>query len=127
MADRAGMPPLFHEPVWYGPLREPDWLLPPLRDGAPRVVFAPTDEAAASTRSSEGRVSASSPSLGLALFLGEALRYSSDARAIVATGPWDAVGAPAAVVRPSFERDRSNRIRIAVNDPDGSMIGEIRH
>jgi hypothetical protein len=126
MGEPEGMPPLFHEPVWYGPLREPGWLLPPLRDAAPRVLFVP----ATPPESEEGEGGASpvtSPALGLALFLAEAVRYSTDARAVVATGPWGAVSSPAATVRPGFARDAGNRIGLRIEGPDGSTVNELRH
>jgi hypothetical protein len=124
--EHGGMPPLFHEPVWYGPLREPDWLLPPLRDGAPRVLFVPATPASDGASSARA-VSGSSPPLGLALFLAEAVRYSTDARSVVATGRWDAVTSPSVIVRPTFSRDEANHLRIRIDAPDGSTVDELRH
>jgi hypothetical protein len=126
MGEHGGMPPLFHEPVWYGPLREPDWLLPPLREGAPHVLFVPSAPPENADVSVQGG-GVSSPALGLALFLGEAMRYSTDACSVVATRPWGAVSSPAATVRPDFVREEGNRIRLRIEGPDGSTVNEVSH
>jgi len=73
---------LLGEPVWYGPLRKPEWLLPPVREGAPLVVVTPApslDVAPGPARSLH---------LGLPLYLSDAIRFSTDARVLASTDPW---------------------------------------
>jgi hypothetical protein len=76
------VPDVLNEPVWYAPLRAPSWLMPPVRDGAPRVVFTATPP------------SSDEPSLrgvraGMPMFLAEAVRFVSDAATVSATSGAD--------------------------------------
>jgi hypothetical protein len=72
------------EPGWYAPLLEPDWLLPPPRSGAVRVLFV-----------TEPRVGKEAPGdamdlrLGLPMYLAEAIRMSTDAATAAPTFAWD--------------------------------------
>jgi hypothetical protein len=64
-------------PVWFGPLREPAWLLPPVRDDAPTIVFAaePWQERGVDADGEDLR-------LGVPLYLAEAARFGTNARAL---------------------------------------------
>jgi hypothetical protein len=63
------------EPVWYEPLWSPDWLLPSTEPDAPHVDFVPTE--------TEGLRRPDDRELreGLPMFLAEAVRFSTIARA----------------------------------------------
>ena len=64
-------------PVWYEPLRSPSWLLPKTDADAPRVVF--TSAASEGTELPEARELRE----GLAMYLAEAVRYSTLAKTAV--------------------------------------------
>ena len=70
-------------PVWFGPLREPEWLLPRVRDDAPTIVFA-------AERWREPGVDGAGKDLrlGLPLYLAEAARFGTNARASHCVKPW---------------------------------------
>lgn len=105
----AGLPPLLDEPVWYEPLRRPSWLLPSVREDAPRVRFRPGSGADEDLR------------LGLPLFLGEAVRFSSDARVEVGTGDQPVPVGLAAVVTTEV----GARTVIDIADADDGSVEEL--
>lgn len=106
----TGLPALLPEPVWFDPLRQPSWLLPPIRGGARRVLIVPGEGASL---------------LGLALFLGEALRFSTDARVEVATGDWVVTAGSAAVVRVRAPEDPSSGAVVEFGDASGTVEGRL--
>jgi hypothetical protein len=80
-------------PVWYEPLRSPSWLLPKVDADAPRIVFTstppPEREATPDRELREG----------LAMYLAEAVRYSTVARTAVSLDASEHPGAIVADVR----------------------------
>jgi hypothetical protein len=82
-------PEVLEEPVWYAPLRSPAWFLPPIRPGAPNVVFtapaADDDDPDRAVRR------------GLPMYLAEAVRFTTDAQAATSF-------AGASLLRPSTVR-----------------------
>jgi hypothetical protein len=75
------VPTVLGRPVWYEPLRSPSWLLPSVAASAPRVTFAPA-AAAEGESVSERRLRE-----GLPMFLAEAIRFSTEARAAAVFDP----------------------------------------
>lgn len=123
MSSDTGLPALLDEPVWYEPLMSPSWLLPRLREGAPSVVFIPLEAPAG-----EEAPGARSIRIGLGLYLAEAVRFSTDARAPAATGPWAVGAGSAAVVTASLAGDGPSRaVRVSVNDGDGQPLAQVVH
>lgn len=117
-----GLPALLQEPVWYGPLRAPSWLLPPLREGAPRVVCTPAQEPA--DEDTSGRALR----LGLPLMVAEAIGFATDARASATTGPWAVAEGTAAVVTPFVAGEGSDReLRVRLWRADGAEMEELVH
>lgn len=121
MTDR-GLPALLHEPVWYEPLIAPSWLLPPLREGAPRVVCTPAEEPAGED------AAAHALRLGLPLLVAEAIGFATDARASATTGPWAVTDGSAAVVTPFVTGEGPGReLRVRLSGADGSEVDELVH
>ncbi|HEX7246947.1 MAG TPA: hypothetical protein VF351_02475, partial [Actinomycetota bacterium] len=123
MTDPAGDAGTIEPPVWYGPLREPSWLLPRVRDDAPRVVFCaeawgdqPVDPPGRDLR------------LGLPMYLAEAIRFGTDARCVVmpapGTGSHAIVGGDA-VVRTEVAPNGDASIRVRVIDGSGAVVDEV--
>lgn len=108
----TGLPALLDEPVWFEPLRRPSWLLAPVHEGAPRVLVRP-----------RGGDPDADLRLGLPLFVGEALRFSTGARVDVATGDWVVTAGSAAVVDAGVV---SGEIRVDVTDADGEILEALR-
>jgi hypothetical protein len=113
------------EPVWYAPLRSPSWLVPGVRDGAPVVAFGaePWPEGV-DTAGRDLR-------LGFPLYLAEALRFGTNARAIAIRGaPDEALDeAPAEhgasiTVRTAVAPEGSASIRVRMFDERGEMLAE---
>jgi hypothetical protein len=122
MTDVSGEPALLDEPVWYEPLRGPSWLMPPLRDDAIRIAFAPPSAPSGET------APARSVRVGLPLYLAEAVRFSSNARTVAVTGPWAETARAAAVVTHALDDSGgSRRLTVQVRDPSGERVGEVVH
>jgi hypothetical protein len=122
MTTETGLPALLDEPVWYEPLFSPAWLLPRLRDGAPSVMFVPGE-----APGGEEHPAARSIRIGLGLYLAEAVRFSTDAKAPAATGPWAVGAGSAAVVTATVSGEGPSRaVRISVAGGDVE-IGQISH
>lgn len=110
-------------PVWYEPLRQPSWFVPPVRDDAPRVLFSAqawdedsVDEAGRDLR------------LGLPLFLAEALRFGTNARPSSATRDVEddlSQSSGRATIRTAVAPPGGPSIRVQVFDPHGSLLGEV--
>ncbi|MDQ3210427.1 MAG: hypothetical protein M3Q20_04480 [Actinomycetota bacterium] len=109
-------------PVWYGPLREPSWLVPRVRDDAARVLFC-AEPWQASAVGGAGR----DLRLGLPLFLAEALRFGTDARAVVMRTPVpepERFPGAAMIVRTAVAPEGEASIRVRVLDPIGVVVSE---
>lgn len=111
----AGPPTRFDEPVWFEPLKGPAWFLAPARDGAPCVVVRPD------------RQELPDDELGPALFVGEAIRFSSDARVEVQTQGERVATDTAALVEVGLGTTGPDRsLRVTVRDARGERLGEQR-
>jgi len=118
----SGLPALLHEPVWYEPLREPSWLLPPVREGAPRVVCTPAEEPASDD------IAERALHLGLPLMVAEAIRFATDARVSATTGPWAVTDGAAAVVTVSVTGEGPGReLRVQLSGADGIEVDGFAH
>jgi hypothetical protein len=114
------MPDVLEEPVWYAPLRSPSWLMPPVRDDAPRVVFRPSPAPDDDVRLRGVRA-------GLPMFLAEAVRFVSDAAAAAVVSPAGPAGDADAYARTALVEDGAARaILVDVRDARGATIGEVR-
>ena len=114
------IPDVLDEPVWYEPLRSPSWLMPPVRDDAPRVVFeaAPPPDDDARLRGVR---------TGLPLFLAEAVRFVSDATTAAVVSDEGDAGSAVAYVRTALEDDgREPAIVVDVRDVRGGTVGDVR-
>jgi hypothetical protein len=119
----AGDAGTIEPPVWYGPLREPSWLVPRVRDDAPRVVFCaeswgdrPVDGPGRDLR------------LGLPIYLAEATRFGTDAGCFVVRAPVegsDTIADADAVVRTAVAPDGGASVRVRVFDGSGAVVDEI--
>lgn len=120
MSDHGdGEPALLEEPVWYEPLRSPAWLLPRVLDDAPRISIAPAVAAA-------GATGAGALAVGAALFLAEAVRYSTDARVVAGTGPWAPTTGVAGIVRLDLaDEDGTRTVRARVTDADDAPVADL--
>jgi hypothetical protein len=109
MADDA-FPSALHEPVWFGRLREPTWLLPPARDGASRVAFVSEHAPGGPDRDLL---------VGLPLYLAEALRFATEAATVALTAPV----APGIGDLPAREHDASILVTTSATEgPEGRRI-----
>jgi hypothetical protein len=116
------VPDVLDEPVWYAPLRAPSRLMPPVRDDAPRAVFAANESDASDEPSLRG------VRAGLPMFLAEAVRFVSDARtSSVPAGrdePDQVVGSRA---RTGIVEDAGGRtLVIDIEDAGGGSLAELR-
>lgn len=112
----------FDVPVWFGPLREPRWLVPGPRPDAPRLVFAAErwDEAAVDGAGRDLR-------FGVASFLAEAARFGTNAWPAVIAEPVDPedppLVAPMTVLSAVGPEGRA-AVRVRVLDGSGSTVAE---
>lgn len=123
MTTAAGEAATTEPPVWYRPLREPAWLVPRVRDDAPRVVFCaeawgdqPVDGPGRDLR------------LGLPIYVAEATRFGTDARCVVMRTPVDVsqtIPGGDLVVRTAVAPDGDASIRMCVVDGSGTVVDEI--
>lgn len=110
-------------PVWFGPLREPAWLLPRVREDAPTIVIG-------AERWQEPGVDGDGRDLrlGLPLYLAEAARFGTNARAFAlreAVDPDDPPRQGALTVRSAVAPGGQPSIRLRVFDPQGAPLDEI--
>jgi hypothetical protein len=111
-------------PVWFEPLRSPTWLVPPVGDNAAPVVVCaePWVEHGVDRPGRDLR-------LGFPLYLAEAIRFGTDARAIALRSPVEQPGAPmpdaSLVVRTAVAPDGDGAVRVRITDPAGSIHSEI--
>jgi hypothetical protein len=119
-----GLPPALEEPIWFERLREPTWLLPRAREGATRVAFV--------SEHADGRPDRDL-SLGLPLYLAEAVRFATEAATVALTAPVAAgIGD-----RPARELDAAvlvttsttgagdlRRLRVRVERPAGTLLDD---
>jgi hypothetical protein len=112
----------FDVPVWFGPLREPTWLVPELRADAPRLVFAAErwDEAAVDGAGRDLR-------FGVAAFLAEAARFGTNAWPAVLADPVDPddppLVAPLTVLSAVGPEGRA-AVRVRLLDEAGAIVAE---
>ena len=118
------LPPALEEPVWFERLREPTWLLPPVREGATRVAFV--------SEHGDGRLDRDLL-VGLPLYLAEAARFATEAATVALTAPVP----PGIGDRAARELDASilvttsttgagdlRRLRVRVERPAGTVLDE---
>ena len=110
-------------PVWFGPLREPAWLLPGVRADAPTLVFA-------AERWREPGVDGDGTDLrlGVPLFLAEAARFGTNARALAlrdAVDPEDPPPQGVVTVRSAVAPEGTPSIRLRVFDAQGEPLDEV--
>jgi len=118
------LPPALEEPVWFERLREPTWLLPPVRKGATRVAFVSEHGDGLPDRDLLA---------GLPLYLAEATRFATEAAAVALTAPVP----PGIGDRAARELDASilvttsttgvgelRRLRVRVERPAGTVLDE---
>ena len=110
-------------PVWFGPLREPGWLLPRARDDAPTIVFG-------AERWQEGGVDGNGRDLrlGVPLFLADGARFGTNARALalrVAVEPDEPPRHGVVNVRSAVAPDGQPSVRLRVFDQQGAPLDEI--
>jgi hypothetical protein len=110
-------------PVWFGPLREPAWLLPRVRDDAPTIVFA-------AERWREPGVDRHGRDLrlGVPLYLAEAARFGTNARALARRDAVDAEDLPrqgVVTVRSAVAPEGRSSIRLRVFDAQGEPLEEV--
>ena len=110
-------------PVWYGPLRAPSWLVPRARDDATPIAFFAEawDDAAVDAPGRDLR-------LGLPLYLAEATRFGTNARAVACRTPMrpaDVLPDAAVTVQSAVAPDGDPSIRLRVLDGAGDDIAEI--
>lgn len=110
-------------PIWFEPLRSPSWLVPGVRDGAPRIVCCaePWQGTAVDTAGRDLR-------LGLPLYLSEALRFGTNARSVGLREPRASREVPEdadLIVSSAVAPDGGAAIRVRLIDPLGSVLGEI--
>ncbi len=123
MTSEVGGAAALETPVWYGPLREPSWLVPRVREDAARVVFCAerwqqpaVDEAGRDLR------------LGLPLYLAESIRFGTNARPLAVRAPageTDRLPDAAVVVWSAVAPDDGGSVRLRVLDPAGALLTEI--
>jgi len=108
-------------PVWFEPLRSPWWLLPGVRDDAPRIVFRaePWAEQGVDAAGRDLR-------LGLPLYLAEAIRFSTNARSLVLRGEAE-LSEPESTttVQTAVAPGGESSVRVRVLDPAGDVVEEI--
>ena len=112
-----GTPAILEHPVWYEPLRSPSWLLPRTDAGAPKVVF--TAAAPADRELSESRELRE----GLAMYLAEAVRYSTVARTAVSFRGSEQPGAIRADVSVGAPGETS--LTVGLRGVDGEDLGAV--
>jgi hypothetical protein len=110
-------------PVWFGPLREPEWLLPRVRADAPTMVFA-------AERWREPGVDGDGEDLrlGLPLYMAEAARFGTNARALALQGAVDPEDPPrpgVVTVRSAVAPEGKPSMRLRVFDMQGEPVDEI--
>lgn len=113
----------FDTPVWFEPLREPAWLLPPVRDDAPTIVFG-------AERWQEPGVDGDGRDLrsGVPLYLAEAARFGTNARSLAlrdVVDPHDPPEPGVVTVRSAVAPDGRPSVRLRVFDPQGAPLDEI--
>ncbi len=123
MTSEVGGVSAIESPVWYGPLREPSWLVPGVREEAVRVAFCAepwqqktVDEAGRDLR------------LGLPLYLAESIRFGTNARPLAVRTPAGEADRPpdaAVFVRSAVAPDGGGSVRLRVLDPAGAVLTEI--
>jgi hypothetical protein len=114
----SGAPRIVEEPVWYQPLGNPDWLLPPLRDDAQTILFAPM----ASPTGGPGL--AGSLTAALPLALAEAIRFSTDCRAVATSVFGVDVGARVTVRTAVVGEGDERVLRLRAEDSSGATVLE---
>lgn len=123
MTSEAGGTAPLEAPVWFGPLLEPSWLVPRVRDDAPRVLLCaePWDDRLVDGPGRDLR-------LGLPMYLAESIRFGTNGRPIVVRGPAEeAEPFPDAelAVRSAVAPDGDPSVRLRVADASGAVLGEI--
>ena len=123
MTPEVGGVPALESPVWYGPLREPSWLVPRVREDAARVVFCaePWQQTAVDEAGRDLR-------LGLPLYLAESIRFGTNARPLAVRAPageTDRLPDAAVVVRSAVAPDGGGSVRLRVLDHAGAVLTEI--
>jgi hypothetical protein len=115
------LPDVLDQPVWYAPLRAPSWLMPPMRDDAPRVVFTARSDASDEPNLRGVRA-------GMPMFLAEAVRFVSDAgTSSVAAGRDEPDGTIDARARTGIVDDAGRRtLLIDIDDGRGGSLAELR-
>jgi hypothetical protein len=113
--------PKLDTPVWFPPLLEPTWILPTERAGANRLCFAADLDPAA-----DGALS-----LGLPLYLAEAIRMTTDAVTSSFTRGFEA-GTDEAVVGTDWlgltrvaEGSNGRTVAVRIRDADGGTLAEL--
>lgn len=112
---------LLDKPVWFHPLMEPTWILPSERAGAKRLCFAADLDPAA-----DGALS-----LGLPLYLAEAIRMTTDAvtssftRGFVAGEDESVVGQDWLALTRVTEGPDSRTLAVRVRDGAGATLAEL--
>ncbi|MEA2613970.1 MAG: hypothetical protein QOI52_1929 [Chloroflexota bacterium] len=113
--------PKLDTPVWFPPLLEPTWILPTERTGANRLCFAADLDPGAD----------SALSLGLPLYLAEAIRMTTDAVTSSFTRGFEA-GADEAVVGKDWlgltrvaEGTNGRTVAVRIRDADGGTLAEL--
>lgn len=123
MTSDTGVTEPLESPVWYGPLREPSWLVPRVRDDATRVAFC-AERWDGSAVDAPGR----DLRLGLPLYLAESMRFGTNARSIAMRTPigeTDPLPEAAVVVRSAVAPHGDASVRLRILDPAGAVVTEI--
>jgi hypothetical protein len=110
-------------PIWYAALREPEWLVAPVRSDAPRLVFAAEawPEAGIDAAGQDLR-------LGVPTFLAEAARFGTNAWPTVVEEPVtedDPVPPGTTGVRSAVAPGGGAAVRVRVVDDAGAVLDEI--
>ncbi len=109
------------KPVWYHPLMEPTWILPAERAGAQRLCFAADVDPGADL----------ALSLGLPLYLAEAIRMTTDAATSSFTRGFQAGTDESAAGEGWLALTRvsgvsgGRTLAVRVHDPAGAMVAEL--